>query len=129
MFSSGSTAASTLPDFKRREHLIEPLVRDGLGLQPQKLADGLLAEGSQLALESDFRRLSLLTISPPNGARPAEGAPARSSTRSTLCVDQVRNGLGVVIKGGCGRREDGAHFGKGGHGAQVADVQRAIRGP
>lgn len=110
-----------IPRFQGREHVIESLVGDGLGLQPQKLADGLLAEGAELALKSDFRRLlghlSPLPMASADGGSSREGQHAIDAV-----VDQVGNGLGVVVEGGRRRREDRSHFGQGGHGAQVAKV-------
>src|SRR5258708_4401811 len=96
----GKNGGIHLAGLQSGEHLVESLVGNRLGLQPQKLPNGLLAEGAKLSLKSysfgllrcpcrhhRFPWSPRLPWSPrfPSQCRAsAAGVPASASTRSTL---------------------------------------------
>lgn len=60
-------------------------------------------------------------LSPAFGAGGGEAEEVEHAVHAE--IDDIHNGLGLMIEAGDGRGDDGSHFGELGHGAEVAEVE------
>ena len=98
-----------------------------LDVRAAELARGLLAEGAALALKRDDRPAGAHRRPTPSQRRTRGSEQADQVEHAVdTVVDEIVDGLRVVVKAGNRRGDNGAHFGQRGHIPQVPEVERAF---